>query len=99
MKPEYLNTEQAKEVQLFLQENHEKVAHLVTADAGTCVLGNGITVKVVPKGKRKATNQMVFRNIWTQAEQELPLLTLIKMARKEYPEWAHLIQYDCGRMD
>jgi hypothetical protein len=97
---DYLKPEDAKKLEQFFASEHPKVKSLVTPDVGTSVLGNGISVWVVPSPRHKNPKRThVFRNPWTQAEQYKAIEELIERAEKKFPEYKGKIVYEAGNMD
>jgi len=93
----YATVEEFNEAKAFLFEHQNTYKR--EPDIGTCVSGNGIQLWVLKKGKRKPVKVKVFPNLWTQCEQEKTLKLLMNLAKKHFPDIAHLFEYDCGRMD
>lgn len=98
-KAQYATPEQATALEHFLKQEQHNVKSLVTPDHGTSVLGNGISILTLEKGKRKPTYNTVFRNPWTQTEQWTALEKMIEVAKHKFPDIAHLIHYEAGNMD
>jgi len=99
-KENFLKPEDAKKLETFFKSEQDRVENLVTPDVGTSVLGNGISVYVVPSPRHKKPQKIyVFRNPWTQAEQPRAIEEMISRAEKKFPEYKGKIQYEWGRMD
>ena len=94
---EGMTPQQAAELEKFFKMEQHKVTP--GPDRGTCVLGNGISVVVQEKGKRRLTRKKIFGNPWTQAEQYEAINNMIDAAKKKYPELADFIDYEPGNMD
>jgi hypothetical protein len=96
----YLKPDEAKKLEDFFKSEQHKVENLVTPDVGTSVLGNGISVYVIPSPRhKKPEKRYVFRNPWTQAEQPRAIEEMISRAERKFPEFKGRIQYEWGRMD
>jgi hypothetical protein len=96
----FLKPEDAKKLEAFFKSEQNRVENLVTPDVGTSVLGNGISVYVVPSPRHKKPQKVyIFRNPWTQAEQPRAIEEMISRAEKKFPEYKGKIQYEWGRMD
>jgi len=97
-----IKLDEAKKIAEFmrLESLKEHVENVVDQDVGSCVIGNGIYVYVLPTNRHKHARKIfVFRNVWTQSEQEKALKKLIKLAEKKFPQSVGKIFYDCGSMN
>ena len=79
--------------------HHPAVKAMVVPDRGSCVLGNKITMSYYPPRCKHPRTATVAYNNWTQAEQYGALKKMIEMVKKEFPEYADAIKYDCGNID
>lgn len=97
---DYLKPQDAEELKTFFESEHQKVKYLVDRSPGTCVLGNGISVFIIPSNRHKIPRKVkVFRNPWEQTEQPEAIQALIEKAERKFPHLKGKIFYEPGVID
>jgi len=96
----YPNDKILKEMSIYCNQVSKKYLHLLVDYNGSCIIGDGVKVLAIEGRNRKPSFVTVFSDKkMIQTDQSKYFKEIEKELKKEYPEYADLIEYESGHMD